>query len=209
LSVLFETSLGNLLNDLETDLCPKTCENFPKLSKVYYYNLKAFFNVQKDLLAQTGDPTATGTGGESICSFINNNSLKNDDVPRFFTPEISPKLKHHTKGTVFMAVAPENGTLSCCASQFFVTLADNTDYLDGVHVVFGHVVEGLETLDKLNNVFAGKDLRPMKDVRIRHVVTLDDRYPDPPGLNYSFRPVPNQTTGRRVEVETTCKFILL
>ncbi|KAJ3721288.1 cyclophilin-like domain-containing protein [Lentinula raphanica] len=184
MSVLLETSLGDLVIDLETDLCPKTCENFLKLCKVYYYNLNAFFNVQKDFLAQTGDPTATGTGGESIWSYINSNSQKNDNVPRFFSPEISPKLKHQTKGTVSMAVAPasENGTLSGCASQFFVTLADNTDYLDGVHAVFGHVVEGLETLDKLNDVFVGKDFRPMKDVRIRHVVILDDPYPDPPGL---------------------------
>ncbi|KAJ3994235.1 cyclophilin-like domain-containing protein [Lentinula boryana] len=184
MSVLLETSLGDLVIDLETDLCPKICENFLKLCKVYYYNLNAFFNVQKDFLAQTGDPTATGTGGECIWSYINNSSQKTDSVPRFFTPEILPKLKHQIKGTVSMAVAPasENGTLTGCGSQFFVTLADNTDYLDGVHAVFGHVVEGLETLDKLNDVFVGKDFRPMKDVRIRHVVILDDPFPDPPGL---------------------------
>lgn len=44
MSVLFETSLGDIVIDLETDLCPKTCENFLKLCKVYYYNLNAFFN---------------------------------------------------------------------------------------------------------------------------------------------------------------------
>ncbi|KAJ3914015.1 cyclophilin-like domain-containing protein [Lentinula edodes] len=185
MSVLLETSLGDLVIDLEVDLCPKTCENFLKLCKLYYYNLNAFFNVQKDFLAQTGDPTATGTGGESIWSYINNNSQSSTrTVPRFFTPEILPKLKHQTKGTVSMAVAPpsESGALGGCASQFFLTLADSTEYLDGVHAVFGHVVEGLDTLDKLNEVFVGKDFRPMKDVRIRHVVILDDPFPDPPGL---------------------------
>ncbi|KAJ4475029.1 cyclophilin-like domain-containing protein [Lentinula aciculospora] len=187
MSVLLETSLGDLVIDLEVELCPKTCENFLKLCKVYYYNLNAFFNVQKDFLAQSGDPTATGTGGESIWSHINNNSQssrKTNTVSRFFTPEIFPKLKHQTKGTVSMAVAPtsDNGVVGGCASQFFITLVDNTDYLDGVHAVFGHVVEGLDTLDKLNDVFVGKDFRPMKDVRIRHVVILDDPFPDPPGL---------------------------
>jgi peptidyl-prolyl cis-trans isomerase-like 4 len=44
MSVLFETSLGDIVVDLEVDQCPRTCENFLKLSKVYYYNLNAFFN---------------------------------------------------------------------------------------------------------------------------------------------------------------------
>jgi peptidyl-prolyl cis-trans isomerase-like 4 len=44
MSVLFETSLGDLVIDLEVESCPKTCENFLKLCKVYYYNLNAFFN---------------------------------------------------------------------------------------------------------------------------------------------------------------------
>ena len=73
-----------------------------------------------------------------------------------------------------MAVAPalEDGTLGGCGSQFFVTLADNIDYLDGKHAVFGHVVEGLDTLDKLNEVFVDQEGRPFKDVRIRHVEIL-------------------------------------
>ena len=59
-----------------------------------------------------------------------------------------------------MAVAPalEDGTLGGCGSQFFVTLADNIDYLDGKHAVFGHVVEGLDTLEKLNEVFVDQEV---------------------------------------------------
>lgn len=59
-----------------------------------------------------------------------------------------------------------------CGSQFFITLADNIEYLDGKHAVFGRVVEGLDTLDKLNEVFTDQDGRPFKDVRIRHIVIL-------------------------------------
>jgi cyclophilin family peptidyl-prolyl cis-trans isomerase len=44
MSLLLETSLGDLVIDLEVEACPKTCENFLKLCKVYYYNLNAFFN---------------------------------------------------------------------------------------------------------------------------------------------------------------------
>ncbi|KDQ64106.1 hypothetical protein JAAARDRAFT_166075 [Jaapia argillacea MUCL 33604] len=181
MSVLLETSFGDIVIDLEVDACPKTCENFLKLCKVYYYNLNAFFNVSKDFLAQAGDPTATGTGGESIWSFIASRQGKTEH--RYFEPEIIPRLKHTHKGTVSMAVAPAvEGLRGGCGSQFFITLADGIDYLDGKHAVFGHVVEGLETLDKLNEVFVDQDGRPLKDVRIRHVVILDDPFPDPPGL---------------------------
>ncbi|KAG5733831.1 Peptidyl-prolyl cis-trans isomerase-like 4, partial [Termitomyces sp. T112] len=185
MSVLLETSLGDLVIDLEVDACPKTCENFLKLCKIYYFNLNAFFNVSKDFLAQTGDPTATGTGGESIWSYIASGSPSNSEssVSRYFEPEIRPKLKHATKGTVSMAVAPAlEGHKGGCGSQFFVTLADNIDYLDGKHTVFGHVVEGLDTLDKINEVYTDQDGRPFKDIRIRHVVILDDPFPDPDGL---------------------------
>lgn len=44
MSVLLETSLGEIVIDLEVDRCPKTCDNFLKLCKLKYYNLNAFFN---------------------------------------------------------------------------------------------------------------------------------------------------------------------
>ncbi|KAF7968017.1 hypothetical protein HWV62_11691 [Athelia sp. TMB] len=181
MSVLFETSLGDLVIDLEIESCPKTCENFLKLCKLYYYNLNAFFNVSKDFLAQAGDPTASGTGGECVWSLLDKSA------PRYFKPELVPRLKHTHKGTVSMAIAPAievgpNRTIGGCGSQFFVTLGDGIDYLDGKHAVFGHVVEGLETLEKLNEVYVDADGRPFKDVRIRHVLVLDDPFPDPPGL---------------------------
>ncbi|KAG8766656.1 Peptidyl-prolyl cis-trans isomerase cyp6 [Ceratobasidium sp. 428] len=181
MSVLLETSLGDLVIDLEVETCPRTCENFLKLCKVYYYTLHAFFNVTKDFIAQAGDPTATGTGGESALSYIASSSNPPvPNVPRYFAPELVPRLKHTKRGTVSMAIAP--GVEGGCGSQFFITLADNIDYLDGKHAVFGHVVEGEETLDQLNEVFTDQEGRPMKDVRIRHVVILDDPFPDPPGL---------------------------
>jgi peptidyl-prolyl cis-trans isomerase-like 4 len=129
--------------------------------------LNTHLPVSKDFLAQTGDPTATGTGGESIWSLIDSSN------PRYFAPEILPKLKHTRKGTVSMAVAPAlEGEKGGCGSQFFITLADNIDYLDGRHAVFGYVVEGVDTLDKLNEVFVDQDSRPFKDIRIKHVIIL-------------------------------------
>ncbi|KAI9508149.1 cyclophilin-like domain-containing protein [Russula earlei] len=183
MSVLLETSLGDIVIDLEVEACPKACENFLKLCKIYYYNLNAFFNVSKDFLAQAGDPTATGTGGESFWSLVASQTGRGD-AQRYFVPEFVPRLKHAEKGTVSMAVAPtvEDQSSGGCGSQFFITLADGIEYLDGKHAVFGHVVEGLDTLDRINEVFVDQDGRPFKDIRIRHVVVLEDPFPDHPDL---------------------------
>ena len=100
MSVLFETSLGDIVINLEVDSCPKTCENFLRLCKVYYYNFECFLQwwvglwnklfwslcwrtitVSKDFLARAGDPTATGTGGESIWSFVVNDSSSPNPPP--------------------------------------------------------------------------------------------------------------------------------
>lgn len=72
-----------------------------------------------------------------------------------------------------MAVAP-TGTSDKggCGSQFFITLADNIEYLDGKHSVFGHVVEGFDVLDRLNDAYVDMEGRPLKDVRIRHIEIL-------------------------------------
>ena len=66
MSVLLETSLGDLVIDLHTDIAPVACENFLKLCKVKYYNDCLFYNIQQNYIAQTGDPTNTGRGGMSI-----------------------------------------------------------------------------------------------------------------------------------------------
>jgi len=67
-------------------------------------------------------------------------------------------------------------------SQFLITLGDNLDYLDGKAGIFGKVVEGFDALEKVNEAFCDERGRPLKDIRIRHTVVLDDPYEDPPGL---------------------------
>jgi peptidyl-prolyl cis-trans isomerase-like 4 len=69
-----------------------------------------------------------------------------------------------------MAVAPSDPP--GCGSQFFVTLTDSIEYLDGKHAVFGHVVEGEDVLDKLNDAYVDQEGRPLKDIRIRHIEIL-------------------------------------
>ena len=54
--------------------------------------------------------------------------------------------------------------------QFFITLGDDLDYLDGVHTVFAEVVEGFEILDKLNDAICDDDNRPYQDIRLATVI---------------------------------------
>jgi peptidyl-prolyl cis-trans isomerase-like 4 len=66
MSVLLETSVGDIVIDLHVKEAPKACLNFIKLCKIKYYTGCMFHTVQRDFTAQTGDPTGTGLGGNSI-----------------------------------------------------------------------------------------------------------------------------------------------
>ncbi|KAL8135451.1 peptidyl-prolyl cis-trans isomerase CYP59-like [Apium graveolens] len=172
MSVLIVTSLGDIVVDLHTDRCPLTCKNFLKLCKIKYYNGCLFHNVQKDFTAQTGDPTGTGSGGDSIYKFLYG------DQARFFGDEIHLDLKHSKTGTVAMASGGQNLN----ASQFYMTLRDDLDYLDEKHTIFGEVAEGLETLSRINEAYVDEKGRPYKNIRIKHTYILEDPFDDPPQL---------------------------
>ncbi|PNT77986.1 hypothetical protein BRADI_1g71640v3 [Brachypodium distachyon] len=172
MSVYIVTSVGDIVVDLDTDLCPLTTKNFLKLCKIKYYNGSLFHKVEKDFLAQTGDPTGTGTGGDSVYRFLYG------DQARFFRHEIRPELRHSRISTLAMASAGED----CNGSQFYVTLWDDVEFLDGKHTVFGRVSEGFDTLTKINEAYVDGNKRPYKDIRVKHTYILDDPFGDPPQL---------------------------
>ncbi|CAN1168800.1 Peptidyl-prolyl cis-trans isomerase CYP59 [Linum perenne] len=176
MSVLIETSLGNVVIDLFPDSCPMTCKNFLKLCKIRYYDGCLFHSVQKDFVAQTGDPTATGSGGDSFYRLLNHKHHS-----RFFYDEIRPDLNHGKLGTVAMAGLEDKKNTN--ASQFYITLRDRIDYLDGKHTVFGEVAEGLDTLQRINEAYVDGNGRPYKNIRIKRTHILDDPFSDPPGIS--------------------------
>uniref|UniRef100_A0A671L5R9 Peptidyl-prolyl cis-trans isomerase n=1 Tax=Sinocyclocheilus anshuiensis TaxID=1608454 RepID=A0A671L5R9_9TELE len=178
MAVLLETTLGDIVIDLYTEERPKASLNFLKLCKIKYYNYCLIHNVQRDFIIQTGDPTGTGRGGESVfCKLYG-------DQAHFFEPEKMPRIKHRKKGTVSMV---NNGS-DLHGSQFLITTAENLDYLDGVHTVFGEVTEGMDVLAKINETFVDSDFIPYQDIRINHTVILDDPFDDPAGL-----PIPDRS----------------
>ena len=101
-----------------------------------------------------------------------------------FRPEMSSKRKHTERGTVSLAttVSPTNPDERLAASQFLITLGENIEQLDGKAAIFGEVVEGFDTLEKINSAFVDSNGRPLQDIRILHSVVLDDPFEDPSGL---------------------------
>ncbi|CAH1972101.1 unnamed protein product [Acanthoscelides obtectus] len=177
MSVVIETTLGDLTVDLFLDERPRACLNFLKLCKIKYYNYNLFHTISRGFIAQTGDPTGSRTGGESVFGVIEGPDK------RYFEGENKPRIKHTKMGLISFVGNEER----MVGSQVFVTLGEDLTYLDAKHCVFGEVVEGLDVLDIINEVICDTDDRPYQDVRITHTVVLDDPYPDPKHLQVPSR----------------------
>lgn len=166
MSVLIETSAGEIVIDLFTEECYRSSLNFIKLCKIKAFNFN-LFTVQKDFITQVQ------THKQSVW-FHTQGKERN-----YFKPE--KKHIHNKRGLVSFICTDFNGT-SACTSDFYITLSDkHYDYLDK-NAVFGQVAEGFDVLDKLNNTIVDDDGRPFRDIRIKHTIILDDPYDDPPGL---------------------------
>jgi peptidyl-prolyl cis-trans isomerase-like 4 len=177
MSVILETSLGDIVIDLFTEECPKSTRNFLKLCKIKYYNNVIFHSIDKDFIAQSGDQSGTGKGGSSIYGQLYG------PQSRLFSHEIVSGLNHAKKGTVGYVPGSTELDVPSNGSVFYITMRDGLDYLDGKNTIFGIVAEGFDVLEKLNGAFVDEgSKKPLKNIKIRHTVVLDDPFDDPAGL---------------------------
>jgi len=151
---------GRIVVELRDDV-PKTADNFKCLctgekgngkssGKPLHYKGCRFHRIVKGFVCQGGDIVkGDGSAGDSIY-----NGKFNDEKPGL-------KGKHDRVGVVSMANSGKNSN----TSQFYFTLAPNPK-MDGKHVVFGQVVEGLEVLDRIDTESASEDGVPIMDVTI-------------------------------------------
>lgn len=159
--VLLKTSVGDIDIELWSREAPKACRNFVQLCMEGYYNNTLIHRVVKGFIAQGGDPTGTGTGGESVYG-------------KPFKDEIHSRLRFVRRGLVAMANAgrDDNG------SQFFFTLAA-TPELNAKHTIFGKVAgDTIYNMIKLEDILVDHDDRPIYDQKIIRAVVLSNPFTD-------------------------------
>ncbi|KAI1929775.1 Peptidyl-prolyl cis-trans isomerase-like 1 [Ophidiomyces ophidiicola] len=147
---------GSIVVELYNDHAPKTCKNFSTLAQRGYYNNVVFHRIIPSFMIQTGDPTGTGRGGDSIYG-------------EKFEDEINPSLKHTGAGVLSMANSGPNTN----GSQFFITLAP-TPWLDGKHTIFGRVKSGMRVVQRMGLVKTDGDDRPVDRVMILKARVAED-----------------------------------
>jgi cyclophilin family peptidyl-prolyl cis-trans isomerase len=149
---VFNGVIGRVIIELFSDIVPKTAENFRALctgekgDKLHYKGCM-FHRIIKGFMIQGGDITkGDGTGGLSIygSSF----------------PDENFKKYHAEAGLLSMANSGKNTN----ASQFFITTA-RAAWLDGKHVVFGRVVEGMEIVNKIEG-YGTQNGKPKATIKI-------------------------------------------
>lgn len=148
--------VGRMKMELFADVVPKTAENFRQLCTGEHkksgvpvgFKNSTFHRVIKDFMVQGGDfLKGDGTGSFSIYG----TQFEDENF----------KMKHLGAGYLSMANSGPNSN----GCQFFITCA-KTDFLDGKHVVFGKLIDGLLTLRKIENVPTGPNNRPKLPVII-------------------------------------------
>ncbi|CAH2296252.1 peptidyl-prolyl cis-trans isomerase CWC27 homolog [Pelobates cultripes] len=159
--VLLKTTAGDIDIELWSKEAPKACRNFVQLCLEGYYENTIFHRVVPDFIIQGGDPTGTGSGGESIYG-------------KPFRDEFHSRLRFNRRGLVAMANAGphDNG------SQFFFTLG-RADELNSKHTIFGKVTgDTIYNILRLTEVDIGEDERPVNPHKIKTCEILFNPFDD-------------------------------
>jgi peptidylprolyl isomerase len=127
-TLVMELESGTVTIALRPDIAPNHAERLKTLTRQGFYDGVAFHRVIEGFMAQTGDPTGTGSGGSDLPDL----KAEFSEVP-------------FTRGVVGMARTPDPDSAN---SQFFITYAD-ASFLNGQYTVVGEVVDGMEAVDAI------------------------------------------------------------
>ncbi|WFD35877.1 peptidylprolyl isomerase [Malassezia cuniculi] len=162
--LLLRTSKGDIEIELWPKEAPKACRNIVTLALEGYYDNILWHRVVPGFCIQTGDPTGTGTGGESIYG-------------QPFADEFHQRLRFHKRGIVAMANAGEPNTND---SQFFITL-DAAPELQNKHTVFGRIagatIYNVLALAEVELSEAEPD-RPIYPPKLHSIEVIENPFPD-------------------------------
>lgn len=144
--------------ELDRTAAPNTVNNFLSLANKGFYNGLIFHRVIPGFMIQGGCPDGTGMGGPGY-------SIKGE----FAANGVKNPIKHK-RGVISMARAMNPNS---AGSQFFVMHQD-APHLDGQYAAFGHVVEGMETVDAIAATPTNFSDRPLDPQRIKSITLVDE-----------------------------------
>ncbi len=180
-TVVLETTLGKIKIELYPAVAPKTVKNFLGLVNKGYYDNVIFHRVIPDFMIQGGDPTGTGSGGESIYGTkfedeINPVALQLDANTVRQLQSAGYKFTHNLESMrcVYGTICMANAGPDTNGSQFFIVTREDCRWLDGRHTVFGKIIEGMDVAVAISNVERDSKDRPLENVVINKAYEVEN-----------------------------------
>ena len=144
--------------ELDAQAAPITVENFLKLVKDGFYDGLTFHRIIPGFMIQGGCPDGTGMGGPGW-------HIKGE-----FARNGVPNPIKHTRGVISMARAMDPNS---AGSQFFI-MHEDAPHLDGGYAAFGHVVAGMDVVDRIAQVVTDYNDRPLTPVVMESVRVVEE-----------------------------------
>eukprot|EP00536_Pseudo-nitzschia_multiseries_P011326 jgi/Psemu1/166600/gw1.379.41.1 len=189
MALLLETTIGDLVIDLDVDGSPALCKNVLKLAKARYYTGNLVYNVQPNRFCQLGDPNDENEG----------KNLKPDVLAsrrRFLKSDMGRALTEDECRQRGRVVATEiNGISDTIGSQLLITETEQGLTPQTFRSVGTVVEDGNDVLGKINAAYCDANGRPYADIRVIRALVIDDPYDDPTGMD---RLLEDQTVELRI-----------
>ena len=182
---IIETDFGDITIRLFPEQAPKAVENFTTHAEDGYYDGLTFHRVINGFMIQGGDPNGDGTGGESIRGEPFEDEFS-DELYNFNGALSMANAGSDTNGSQFFIVQQQDGSQYDDNTIAEYEYPDNvkekyqeiggTPWLDGVHTVFGQVIDGMDVVNEIASVRIDENSKPLEDVIIHtiHIETVSE-----------------------------------